>query len=506
MFSLPVYVEDLRREKRELSVYAQLLERSQKRQKEINADIEEKNKDLQRTKRELEKENKRLRDELEKARLTIDHYKQMLFEKHKHTGITEEGENTEKGDAEKQHTAEETQPDAKQEKKKNGQKKGHTGHGRKKPEHIDTTVMCFLQCCPDCGNQVNRSESFHSHITIDIPHWREMQPVTTEYQIEAQWCSHCQKHVHAVPFRVIPGARIGLTLFLMILIWRYYLQIPFNKISAILLLQYGIALSEGALVGITKKARIFFGNKYDGLLNEIRGAPLKHADETSWGMDGLLYWCWIFLSEKSVYYTIEETRGKGVPEEKLKDAVGVLVRDGYTAYEKLPITQQACFAHPYRKARDAKDRKGASEEVKKLFADIQTMYGLLDEDLQRPFVKSEREELFEAYKKDLEKIAQRVYLAADAKQIQTYLVNLGENLFTALLYKNVPLTNNAAEQAARKIVIGRKISGGSRSKEGAKTHAVNMSIIQTLLKQKLPIFATLEAYTLEAVKEATKKN
>jgi hypothetical protein len=36
MFSLPVYVEDLRKEKRHLSVYSQQLERSVKRQKEIN--------------------------------------------------------------------------------------------------------------------------------------------------------------------------------------------------------------------------------------------------------------------------------------------------------------------------------------------------------------------------------------------------------------------------------------------------------------------------------------
>src|SRR5207245_2450347 len=151
-----------------------------------------------------------------------------------------------------------------------------------------------------------QSNSIHSHTVIDIPHWTDMKPTTTEYNIEYQWCGHCHKAVSGVAFGVIPGSRIGINLFLMILIWRYQLRLPFKKISEILRMQYGIYLSVGGLVGITKKARQFFGKRYDDLLTEIRGAPVKHADETSWGMDGLLYWCWIFLTEKSVYYTIEE--------------------------------------------------------------------------------------------------------------------------------------------------------------------------------------------------------
>jgi len=488
MISLPSYVEDLRVEARKLRVYSQQLERSIKLQKDKNKSIDDENGRLRKRERDLEKENEKLRDQLEKAKITIDTYKKMLFEKHKHTEVEEE-----KNDSNKQ------EKEAVSAKKKNGQKKGHIGIGRKKPEIIDEEVLCFVAHCPDCGNPVNRSESFHPHVITDIPAWREMRPITTEYRIEYQWCKNCHKAVSAVPFGVIPGSRVGINLFLMILIWRYQLRLPFKKVSEILSMQYGIGLSPGGIVGITKRAREFFGKRYDDLLIEIRGAPVKHADETTWGMDGLLYWCWIFLTEKSVYYTIEESRGKAVAEKILNDAIGILVRDGYAAYLKLPLIQQACFAHLYRKARDAKERKGASEEAQDLFKEIRQMYAILAEDIKRPFIKKEREELFEAYKKDLKKISTRIYNSEDAKRVQTYLRNLGDNILTALLYENVPLTNNAAEQAARKIVIGRKISGGSRSKEGVKTHAVNMSIMETILKQKLPLFQTLESYLLEAI-------
>jgi transposase len=495
MFSQPQYIAILQRERRQFATHNQQLQKSQQLQKQKADQLEEEVKKKDKQMREKDKKIAQLEDELEKARLTITTYKKMLFEKHKNTEIVEE-------QAQEQAAG---SPDEKT-KKRNGQKVGHKGYGRKEPEVIDQQVECFVDVCPDCGNQVERGSQSHSHTVTDIPHWSQMKPVTTQYQIDYQWCVNCHKAVSAVPSGVIPGSRIGINLFLMILIWRYQLRLPFKKISEILFMQYGVSLSSGGLVGSTKRARQFFGKRYDDLLTEIRGAPVKHADETTWGMDGLLYWCWIFLTEKSVYYTIEETRGKGVPQRILKDAIGILIRDGYAGYVKLPLIQQACFAHVYRKARDANERKGASEEAKELFHQIQQLYGLLAEDIKRPFVKQEREELFNAYKKDLEKISNRAYQHQDAKRVQTYIKNLGDNLLTALLYENVPLTNNKAEQAARQIVIGRKISGGSRSKEGAKTHAVNMSIMQTILKQRLPLFATLESYLLEELPLSYLKN
>lgn len=495
MFSLPSYVENLRRETRKLRIYSQQLERSITTQKKNNKIIEEEKTIIQRKNRDLEKENKRLKDELEKARLTIDSYKRMLFHANKHTDVEQPDQKT--GDQEQK---------VKPQKIKAGQKKGHKGYGRKTSSRIDQRIGCFMSACPDCGIALQRGESSRRHVVLDIPNAHAMQPITTEYKIERQWCGKCHKVVSGIPFGVLPGARLGMNLFLMVLIWRYHLRLPFNRIVEILSIHYGILLSGGALVGMVKRARMLFGKRYDDLLIEIRGSPVKHADETSWGMNGELYWCWVFLTTKSVYYTIEETRGKGTPERVLKDAIGVLVRDGYTAYEKLPLAQQACFAHVYRKAREAAERKGASDEAIKLFAEIKMLYGLLAEDIQRPFDKTDREELFITYKTDLKKITTRAYQSEDARRVQAYITNLGDNLLTALLHAGVPLTNNPAEQAERQIVVGRKISGGSRSKEGAKTHAVNMSITQTILKQKLPLLATLESYLLESIPRSVVKN
>ncbi|MBI3815192.1 MAG: transposase, partial [Nitrospinae bacterium] len=76
----------------------------------------------------------------------------------------------------------------------------------------------------------------------------------------------------------------------------------------------------------------------------------------------------------------------------------------------------------------------------------------------------------------------------------TRIANQGINLLTTLLYNNVPLTNNLAERGIRPMVVIRKISGGNRSQEGAKTHSVNMSILQTIRFQQQPIISTLKNY------------
>ena len=82
----------------------------------------------------------------------------------------------------------------------------------------------------------------------------------------------------------------------------------------------------------------------------------------------------------------------------------------------------------------------------------------------------------------------RKHIGSDAHAVQTRISNQREALIEALLHKDAPLTNNHAERQIRPMVVTRKISGGSRSDRGAATHAVNMSIVQTLLLQGKEFF------------------
>ena len=82
-------------------------------------------------------------------------------------------------------------------------------------------------------------------------------------------------------------------------------------------------------------------------------------------------------------------------------------------------------------------------------------------------------------------IQRREYLSKDAQAVQTRIKNQDKNLLTALRHADVPLTNNHAERQIRPLAVMRKISGGSRSSKGAATHAVNLSVVQTLVLYRL---------------------
>lgn len=156
-----------------------------------------------------------------------------------------------------------------------------------------------------------------------------------------------------------------------------------------------------------------------------------------------------------------------------------------------------------RKSHEAAIRKEASEEVKRLHKKLTTLFTLLTEDIARPFDTSEREDEHAAYWKDLQKIINAEYASADTKRIQTRIANQGKNLLTALLYPGVPLTNNLAERAIMPLVLTRKISRGSKTPNGATIHAVNLSIVETIVKRKQPLLETLHSYILQA---STEKN
>ncbi len=344
---------------------------------------------------------------------------------------------------------------------------------------------------------LKRVTGVSTHTVTDIPHWVQMQPITTAYQIERQWCGSCHKEVRGIPQGVIPGARLGSILVTMVLVWKYRFREALNKIVEKLSSQYGITVSEGGLARILAAAKVWLGPKYDELIKDIRSSPVKHADKTSWPVGSDEWWAWAFVNPKTAVYTIEESRGGGVAKAMLAEAIGILVRDDYKAYIALALLQQSCWAHLLRKSHEAAVREDASEEVKRLHKKLTELFLLLAEDCCQPFEKKQREEWHEAYWQDLQKIISADYVSADTKRIQTRIRNQGKNLLTALLYPDVPLTNNAAERAIMPLVLTRKISRGSKTPNGAKIHAVNMSIIETITKRKQPLLETLHSWLLQ---------
>jgi len=477
MFQLPKYVSQLQKDVRLLRIHNANLQRYHLLQKQKSDQAQDQLKEKDKRIKELERENSKLDEELEKVKQERDTYKNLAFKEKR--VCTSPFAHTNSG-------------------RKRGGQRGHPGISREKPTFIHEHIRVFLSNCPDCGNSLSRTEVIATHTITDIPHWSQMKPTTTEYQIERQWCRNCHKEVRGVPSGVIPGSRFGIVLVVMVIVWKYRFRDPLNKIAERLLTHYGLRISEGELAALLHRARDWLGPKYDEIIKEIRGSPVKHADETGWPVGAEDFWAWTIVSPQAVAYTIEESRGGGVAKQLLEGAGGVLVRDDYRAYLALKLIQQSCWAHLLRVSHNLTKRKEASGEMKHLHHELMTLFLLLSDDVSQPFNKQEREEWHKEYTLDLEKIINRQYHALDAKAVQTRIRNQRETLLTALLHEGVSLTNNAAERAILPLVITRKISRGSKTPNGAKTHAVNMSVIETIVKKDEPLLDTLHSYLLQA--------
>lgn len=65
------------------------------------------------------------------------------------------------------------------------------------------------------------------------------------------------------------------------------------------------------------------------------------------------------------------------------------------------------------------------------------------------------------------------------RQLARELLNDWDAIWTVLEHPELPLTNNIAEQALRHWVIARKISHGTRTKQGSRAFTLLASVIDT---------------------------
>ena len=482
-------------EKRKLSAANARKDRALKQLRSSKRKLEEELKQAKQEAREWQKryEEERKKNEESEQRITElarqrDRYRDMIFKPNrKKKEVADGGVNLEDS------------KESREKKRKRGAQKGHKGYGRKGPEKVDEEKLLYLERCPTCKSKLNRSKTTKSHRVEDIPALTDSRSKVTRYETEVQWCPKCKKSVKARAVGVIPRSRLGINVLLYVLVHKYMCRVPWVAIVDNLYNWYGLHVSKGSLVNMMHRAREWLGERYDDLLEQIRSSPVKYADETSWRLEGVNHWLWGFFTDKYAYYTIEESRGKGVPQEVLKGShpEDVLVRDDYGAYMKLPLLHQSCWSHLLRESHERDSRPEVSPEMRKLHRKLKTMFLSLEKIIEQPFVLKDRKIAYRFFKREIQKIIDLPFEHDDSREIQIRISNQKTNLITALLHENVPLTNNHSERNLRNFVVARKISGGSRSDKGADTHAVLMSIIQSIRLQKLSIVPTLKNYLLE---------
>jgi transposase len=353
--------------------------------------------------------------------------------------------------------------------KPRGKKPGATGYHRPIPKESSVTgeYQYTVKQCPFGEHTVGKAVDTVVKYTEDIT--LRPRPTVVKHTITRHWCSSCEMYVRVKDLPPMP--RIGIKTLGYILYARYRLRLPIERIQESLLDLYDFHISEGEIVDKLKEAETMFGKDYEAIKELIRQAKAVYADETGWRMDGQNWWLWVFVATQGVQYVIEDTRGKGVPEKVLGDKEDrVIISDGYTAYKNLPGDKQQCWVHLLRTAKLHSLR---------LYEDLVILYKKLLLELEKPPEQRDKGK----FQKRFSALITQAYPELMAKKVQARMKRHQAVLFTCLDYDNVLPENNTAERAIRPQVVMRKIFGGSRSLDGARAHAVNTSVIETMRKQ-----------------------
>ncbi len=367
-----------------------------------------------------------------------------------------------------------------------GAPKGHPKWEREQPEPTETIEHSETEC-PHCKHKLGEPVRIDQHVIEELP---EPQPVRViEHLINHYYCKHCHKEI--VAKNNVPQGMFGINAETTAVLLRFEDRLPLRK-AVNALKRQGLDMTNVCVQNISQRVAKSLLPEYHKQIQLLRTSRVVYGDETEMPVNGESWWLWTFTGEQQAIYTIRKRRNGAVPEEILgKQYKGIMTSDGHTVYRKIGSEQQRCWAHLIRESKALKDEH-------KLYAcnhtNLTRIFAKVKHIRAKPPPLEKRLEL----KKQLEQETTRIADALDGhNEYRTFAVKLRNaipSLFTCLIHLFVEPTNNIAERALRELIVIRKIIGGLRRENGARTMETIVSMLATWKQQGKSPYTTLKQH------------
>src|SRR3989338_7824312 len=257
-------------------------------------------KTLEQENEELKEENQKLKEQIKKIKKEFEETKKDFEEfKSKHAQTVDELQKFLN-----------IKPNIVSKPKPLGAQKGHVAYVRKIPERVDYIRTLTLKKCPHCKTKLREMQATRRRYVTDVKITATAK--TFRYDIGRYYFTLCKKLIKAQVHNVLPHAKFGLNLMLLVMYLRLGLRLPGNKVREFLSTMYNLTVSEGEIVHILKQLVIAFGPYYSELEKMIRVARVKHTDSTSWRVNGKNYFAWVFIATGVVLYKIRKRNNSRV--------------------------------------------------------------------------------------------------------------------------------------------------------------------------------------------------
>jgi transposase len=358
-----------------------------------------------------------------------------------------------------------------------GAKLGHSAHLRPAPSRIDRHVRLALSACPRCGShRLSRVQQLRHRRVEEIP---LPSMVVTDYALERRYCRDCHRLVESRVPGVLPRARLGLRLMHLLAQLKVHHRLPTEQIPPILESVYGLHVSEGEVMSVLTRLASAYQPTFERFQGAMRDAPAKYLDETSHSVNGDGAYLWVAATPTEAVYRVTATRAHGGVIDLLgATPTGVVVHDRFVAYQqaarKTRVPQQLCWFHIIGDAKELAELHGTEGE--QILAALRATY----HEAKRWGGKGTLPTVRGLERRLARRLEHRSGSSIRCHRFVRNLLRAKEGLFRFVTDAQVEGTNNRAERALRPSVVARKISGGSRSWQGARTMATLTTIVQTL--------------------------
>jgi transposase len=387
--------------------------------------------------------------------------------------------------------------------KKSGGQKGHPGGTLCRVETPDATIEHYPEACAACGEALSAAMATGqvSRQVFDLPEPRPL--IVTEHRAYGCRCAACGAQTRAAfPEAVTAPVQYGERIGALVLYLLHYQLLPEKRLAALMADLFGVKLVTATIGRISQDC----AGRLQGFANAVRdhvaAAPVKHMDETGFRIGGKTQWLHIASTAWLTFYRTSAKRGS-----LLANVTGIVVHDHWKPYDTMTgVLHALCNAHHLRelKALIEIEKEDWAHKMQRLLrrachltnlaraqslplrpsliALIEQCYdgilasGLAFHDAQPALTKAGRRG----------RTPRRV-----GHNLLRRLSTRKEDVLRFLNDRDVPFTNNLAEQDGRMMKLRQKISGGFRSQEGAKDFAIIRSVLSTARRQGWNMLQTL---------------
>jgi len=412
----------------------------------------------------------------------------------------EEQEDGEKAERENKGKATESvdEKEDEQPKKKAGKQKGAKGHGRKVELEVTGVEIHRAEKCAACGEDLGEDAAFKvctGLYVVDIETGEPGIEVTHVKHLYGETTCNCGHITKTEPGRcekeegweveLTEWHLVGPMLVSLIVCLSLRMRMSRPRIQEFLNDWLQVYLSVGTInQAITEGGRAVEPIE-EQLIAEVKQSELLYADETGWKENGRLKWLWVVVTSTVTLFLIGG-RSWDVLADILEGYSGWLMSDGYLAYRKY-AQRLRCWAHLIRKARGLSESLDQEAQIfgEKVLACLTMLIEQIY--LARAGPHTNLKTAFADQLEDLKAWCEQHRDSPHKKtrQLARELLNDWDAIWTVLEHPELPITNNIAEQALRHWVIARKISYGTRTKQGSRAFTLLASVIDTCRQRSI---------------------